>query len=98
MSEERDCVVKLVDGHGVEHSVRVRAESVYEAALKRSKRLKSVGWESDGSQIGSVLVEVWEEPTCHRVNVAKLLKWLKGHGRSPYDETKKERLRTLVKL
>ena len=34
MSEERDCVVKLIDDHGVEHSVRVRAESVYEAALK----------------------------------------------------------------
>ena len=28
MSEARDCVVKLVDDHGVEHSVRVRAESV----------------------------------------------------------------------
>ena len=83
MPEERDCVVKLVDDHGVEHSVRVRAESVYEAALKGLTRLEKVGWESDGSQIGSVLVEVWEEPTCHRVNVAKMLQWLKGHGRSP---------------
>ena len=35
MPEERDCVVKLVDNHGVEHSVRVRAESVYEAAFER---------------------------------------------------------------
>ena len=34
VSEERDCVVKLIDDHGVEHSVPVRAESVYEAALK----------------------------------------------------------------
>jgi hypothetical protein len=34
MSEARDCVVKLVDDYGVEHSVRVRAESVYEAALR----------------------------------------------------------------
>jgi hypothetical protein len=97
MSEERDCVVKLVDDHGVEHSVRVRAESVYEAALKGLKKLKRVGWESDGSQIGSVTVEVWEEPTRHRVNVAKLLQWLKGNGRSPYDETRKEKLRTIIK-
>jgi hypothetical protein len=29
MSEERDCVVKLVDDHGVEHSVRVRAEGFH---------------------------------------------------------------------
>jgi hypothetical protein len=36
MSEARDCVVKLVDDHGVEHSVRVRAEPVYEAAEART--------------------------------------------------------------
>ena len=54
MSEARDCVVKLVDAHGVEHSVRVRAESVYEAALRGLEKLEQVGWESDGSQIGSV--------------------------------------------
>ena len=73
MSEEKDCVVKLVDDHGVEHSVRIRAGSVYEAALKGLKRLERVGWESDGSQIGWVIVEVWEEPTVHKVNVAKML-------------------------
>jgi hypothetical protein len=54
MPEERDCVVKLVDDHGVEHSVRVRAKSVYEAALRGLTKLEKVGWESDGSQIGSV--------------------------------------------
>ena len=37
MSEARDCVVKLVDDHGVEHNVRVRAESVYEAAMKGAR-------------------------------------------------------------
>jgi len=52
MPEERECVVKLLDGHGVEHSVKVRAESVYEAALLGLKRLERVGWESDGSTIG----------------------------------------------
>ena len=97
MPEERDCVVKLVDDHGVEHSVRVRAESVYEAALKGLNRLSKVGWESNGEQIGSVIVEVWEEPTLHRVDVAKMLQWLRGHGRSPYDEIRREKLRALIK-
>ena len=97
MSEQKDCVVKLTDDHGVEHSVRVRAESVYEAALKGLNRLNRVGWESNGEQIGSVIVEVWEEPTCHRINVAKVLKWLRDFGKSPYDETRKEKLRTLIK-
>jgi hypothetical protein len=70
---------------------------VYEAALKALKRLESVGWESDRSQVSSVLVEVWETPTRHRVDVAKLLQWLKGSGRSPRDETRKEKLRTIIK-
>jgi hypothetical protein len=68
MSEARDCIVKLVDDHGVEHSVRVRAESVYESALKGLQKLERVGWESSGEQIGWVTVEVWEEPTQHRVH------------------------------
>jgi hypothetical protein len=41
MPEERDYVVKLTDAHGVEHSVKVRAESVYEAALKGLTRRES---------------------------------------------------------
>ena len=41
MPEERDCFVKLVvDDHGVEHSVKVRAESVYEVVEEtRTSRL-----------------------------------------------------------
>ena len=96
MSEERDCVVKLVDDHGVEHSVRVRAESVYEAALKGLNKLARIGWEGDGSQIGWVTVEIWERPTEHRVHVGNMLGWIKSHGRTPRDETRKSKLRTLL--
>ncbi len=78
MSDERVCIVRLTDDHGVEHQVKVRAESVYEAALLGLKRLERVGWESDGSTIGSVIVEVWEEPTRHLVHVNKLLSWPKA--------------------
>jgi hypothetical protein len=97
MSEERDCVVKLIDDHGVEHSVRVRAESVYEAALKGLSNLEKVGWESDGSQIGFVTVEIWEELTQHRVHVGKMLGWIKSSGRTPRDETRKGQLRRLLR-
>jgi len=96
MSEERDCVVKLVDDHGVEHSVRVRAESVYEAALKGLNKLARIGWESDGSQIGWVVVELYEEPTVHRVHVGNMLGWVKSQGRTPRDETRKGKLRMLL--
>jgi len=55
MPDERCVHVRLTDDHGVEHRVKVRAESVYEAALLGLKRLERVGWESDGSTIGSVM-------------------------------------------
>jgi hypothetical protein len=93
MPEERDCVVKLTDAHGVEHRVKVRAASVYEAALKGLTKLEKVGWESDGSQVRSVLVEVWEEPTLHRVDVGKMVRWLNEPGRYPRDNSRKEKLR-----
>jgi hypothetical protein len=93
---EQDCVVKLVDDHGVEHSVRVRAESVYEAALKGLRKLEKVGWESDGEQLRFVTVEVWEEPTQHRVHVGKMLGWIRSSGRTPRDETRKGQLRRLL--
>ncbi len=69
MSEPRDCIVKLVDDHGVENSVRVWAESVYDAVLRGLQKLERVGWESTGEQIGWVTVEVWEAPTQHHVHV-----------------------------
>jgi len=97
MFEERECVVKLVDCHGVEHSAKVRAKSVYEAALKGLNKLEKIGWESDGSQIDSVLVEVWEEPTEHRVDVARMLSWIKQPGRVPIDEKRRKELRDLIK-
>jgi hypothetical protein len=40
MSEERDCVVKFVDCHDVEHSVKVRASSVYEARIEGTRKQK----------------------------------------------------------
>jgi hypothetical protein len=55
--ELRDCVVTLRDDHEVEHSVRLRATSVYEAALRGLAKLQKVGWESDGSQVRTVVVE-----------------------------------------
>jgi hypothetical protein len=97
MPDERVSVVKVIDDHGLEHRVKVRAESVYEAALLGLDGLERVGWESDGSTIGSVIVEVWEEPTRHVVQVKKLLNWLEAPGKFPPEEQRKAKLRVLAK-
>ena len=94
---EANCIVKVVDDLGIEHSVRVRAESLYEAVILGLAKLERHGWEGDGSQIGWVTVEIHEEPTVHRVHVGKMLEWVKSNGRSPRDETRKGKLRMLLK-
>lgn len=38
------------------------------------------GWESDSSQIGTVVVEVWDEPTRHTVNVQEIAGLVEATG------------------
>jgi len=54
-------------------------------------KLARVGWETDGSQIGWVTVEIYEQPTVHRVHVGNMLGWIKSRGRTPRDETPKSK-------
>jgi len=35
---KRNCVVKFSDSFGIEHSVKVEAESLFEAAIRRLQR------------------------------------------------------------
>jgi hypothetical protein len=95
MSDEKDCVVKLIDEYQVEHSVRVRASSAYEAALKGLKRLQKVGWEGDRDPM-FLVVEIYEAPTVHRINVPKMLQWLRQPGRTPRDVVRKDALRKIA--
>jgi len=74
-------VVRIVDDIGTVHSVKVRAESLYETTLLGLNASSRVGWEGDGETVGSVLVEVSYEPTTHEVQVPNFLRWLKDTGR-----------------
>ena len=42
--------------------------------------------------------EVCEEPTVHRVDVAKMLCWLKEPGRYPRDKSRKEKARSTYQV
>ena len=95
---EASCIVKIVDDAGVEHSVQVRAESVYEAAILGMSRLKRHGWQNAGCTMGWVTVEIYEVPTIHRIQFEKMLGWINSSGRTPRDEIRKQKLRTLLKM
>jgi hypothetical protein len=91
------CVVKLTDDHGVEHGVKVRAESVYEAALLGLNRLERMGSGERRLDNRECDRGGWEEPTRHVVHVKKLLSWLKAPGKFPPEEERKAKLRVLAK-
>lgn len=78
--EIRECIVNIYDADGVEHSVKVRAESVCEAALKGFQRFDRLSLAKDD---GSLIVEVYEEPTVRRIRVEKMFGWLQSSGRNP---------------
>jgi hypothetical protein len=93
--QTRDCVVKVYDVDGVEHTVKVQAESVYEAALKGFERFDRLSLTKDDM---SLIVEIHEAPTVHLLKVDKVFGWLKSRGKNPTDETRKERLRDQPKI
>ena len=55
------------------------------------------GTVGDGSTIGWVTVEIHEEPTVQRMQVGKMLGWINSSGKTPRDELRKQKLRTLLK-
>src|SRR5215472_8499166 len=84
------CLVSFTDSEGIEHSVRVPAESLFEAAVEAiaafSKRCRL----DPGTRL-TTRVKAREEE--HTVTVAKVLSWLDGIAASPSEKLKKNRLR-----
>ena len=97
---KRNCVVKFSDSFGIEHSVKVEAESLFEAAIRGLQRLdmdSSFWTEEDVFNGMFVTVEIYEEPTSHMVKIEKLKHWIKSQGRYPREEAKKAELRKLLR-
>ena len=74
---KRNCLVKYMDTFGIEHAVRVEAESLFEAAIRGLQRLDS----SFGAELWnrmSITVEVSSEPTTYATVIQKLKPWIKS--------------------
>jgi len=92
-----DCVVKFTDTAGSVHSVKVEAESLFEAAARGLCRLDSRFWTDDDLLAqDSIMVEVRQEPTIHTVKIAKVKEWVRTHALNPMVEEKKQELRRIL--
>jgi len=94
----KKCIVTFRDAEGVDHAAVVTAESLYEAAVVALRQFRRADWSREDSlDLGSLRIEVWEQPTIYRVEVAKLEAWLKRSGGSPREVVLRTKLLELTR-
>jgi len=92
----RSCRVTVRDLEGVEHTVTVTAETLYEAAARGLAALRGRDWVERVADF--VTVQVTEVPVEHRVELSAFRAWLERPPRSPRDVIQRGRVREILGL
>jgi hypothetical protein len=93
----RSCVVSFTDPEGLEHSVRVSAATLYEAAVLAMAEFRRHGFAD--TRFGSATrlnVRVMAPEAAHVVSVGKVKTWLDGVGKNAGGQVEKNRLKYLL--
>ncbi len=93
----RTCRVTCRDAQGVEHTVQVTAQSLFEAVAQALRVFREHDW-SDEPNSGSASVVVTSKPAEveHRVRITDFQTWLESAPKSPAEMALKRRLRDLL--
>jgi hypothetical protein len=84
---------------GIEHTVRVPAESLYEAAVEAITAFRrGVLAEMPFGPNTRLTIRVKAPEEEHTVTIAKVLSWLDGVASSPNEKLKKNRLRERLRM
>ena len=93
----RTCRVTCRDLNGVEHSVEVTADSLYEAVAHGLRAFREADWAGDiGHGQTTVTVAVKQPEVEHKVRIRDFEAWLESTGRNPAEMSLKTRLRELL--
>ena len=94
MPTVRSCLVSFVDSEGIEHSIQVPAESLYEAAIEAMAAFRRGAFaEMTFGSATPLRIRVKAPEEEHTISVGKVLSWLDGGARSPSEQVKKNRLK-----
>jgi len=97
-SKPRKCVVTFRDAEGIDHAVVVNAESLYEAASLALRQFRRDDWSREAAlDLGTLRIEVWDQPTLFRVEVAKLEAWLRRSSGSPRETLLRNKIKELIR-
>ena len=94
----RTCTVSCCDLKGVEHSVEVTADSLYEAVAQGLRAFRENDWVDDlGHGMTTITVVARQPQVEHKVRVMDFERWLESNGRTPAEMSLKNRLREILK-
>ena len=93
----RTCRVLCRDAQGVEHTVEVTAQSLYEAVAQALRVFREDAWSDEPNRgAASVVVTINQPQVEHRVRIKDFENWLDSAGRSPAEMALKSRLRDII--
>ena len=93
----RKCTVSCCDLRGVEHTVEVTADSLYEAVAQGLSAFRENDWIDEvGRGQTTIAVAVSHPEVQHKVRVQDFERWLESQGRTPAEMSLKARLRELL--
>jgi len=93
----RTCRVSCWDAQGVEHTVQVTAQSLYEAVAQTLRVFREDEWSEDANRGPvSVVVTINQPQVEHRVRIKDFENWLESAGKSPAEMALKSRLRDII--
>jgi hypothetical protein len=95
----RTCRVTCRDVEGVEHTIEVTAETLYEAVARglAAFKFKDADWVGDFAPGQSTITVVVKRPEVeHKVHMRDFQAWLESNGHSPAETVLKSRMGELL--
>ena len=92
----RTCIVSVTDAGGVQQSVEVSAETVFDAAARAVSALRGDAWTDTIGPATRLDIRVLQPAITHTVTVQQLERWANGSAISPEERIRKDRVKYLL--
>lgn len=93
----RTCKVTIRDLEGIDHTVDVTAETLFEAVALGMSAIRADRWTTDLPQgLNCVQVQVTNVPVKHEVRMRDFVAWLERASGSPRELSYRKRIKTIL--